>query len=391
MTTFAEAEHPATPAPGTQLWLPQVLVAMRWWRGVSVRRAVPVAMTPLERFTLELALTMGRAEPDEFFEITGLPATLLPVTARRLVNSGALASADGGYVPVRPVADVVVRSQTVHEERHARLDIVLLPRTGDLLALDSRSSWLRAADQLRPRSVGNAPVPADLRGRRLAEHLTQRLAEGTVAGVGEDVTGVAVLDGESPPIDSNGWCPVYRCEGSLHLDGDRYVPKVLLTGAGGREPVAAQLPGADGLTARWREVADILGQTPSRAQAWNLLTGRPEYTAPRAERINLGRWRCFVGGGDARRLADRGRNLAAPLGLAVREEDLVAEVSIELVAGDSTAADLIALDCTLSAAAEPGADTDAVPRTRAVRDRAWQLGFHGLAYTLREAEDFAYG
>jgi hypothetical protein len=79
------------------------------------------------------------------------------------------------------------------------------------------------------------------------------------------------------------------------------------------------------------------------------------------------------------------------LGLEVREEDLVAEVCIELAAGDAAAAELIDLDRLLTDAAEPGAGTGVVPRTVTVRERAWQLGFHSLVYTLRETEDFSYG
>src|SRR5262249_18294650 len=152
MIEFIAVERPVDPPPGVAAVLPEVLAPMRWWRGVAMRRAEPVSMTPLERFTLELASPSGRADPSEFFEITGLPGALLPIAARRLVTSRALAPADGGYLPQSPGAERAARSQTVYEQRHASLDIVLLPRTGDLLALDPRASGLRAVEALRPRS-----------------------------------------------------------------------------------------------------------------------------------------------------------------------------------------------------------------------------------------------
>jgi hypothetical protein len=392
MTSFAETGRPPAHTTGTAVVLPEVLLPMWWWRGIPVRRSVPVTMTALERFALELALTMGRAEPDEFFEITGLPGTLLGVVTRRLVSSGVLTPADGGFAPLRPAADRAARSLTLQQEQQATLDIVLLPRTGDMIALDPRTSWLRAADRLRPQSVGGAPASAQVRGRTLASYLSERLRAGTVAGAGPDITAVALMDAESPRIDNNGWCPVYRCAGAVRIDGDQHVPVATLPGANGKDPVEATLPGASKLADRWLAAADVVGEPAMRAQAWNTIMGhRQHHAAPRAERLGPGRWRLHIRGDDAGRLAARHYNLVSALGLEVREEDLVAEVCIELAAGDAAAAELIDLDRLLTDAAEPGAGTGVVPRTVTVRERAWQLGFHSLVYTLRETEDFSYG
>ncbi|MEQ4303953.1 hypothetical protein ABNF97_21650 [Plantactinospora sp. B6F1] len=391
MIEFVPAEPPAEPAPGTAAILPEVLVPIRWWRGVPFERASPVQMTPLERFVLELATTTGRADPDEFFEITNLPgATLLPVAARRLVAAGALARDGDGYRPLSPGAERAARTRTVYRQRLVRLDVVLLPRTGDLLALDPHSSGLREIDRLRPRSVGNAPVPPRLAGRTLADELRARLAAGTVAGVDEETTGVAESATGSPMISRNGWCPVYRCRGELRVDGDRYRPVLTLPGEGKHDPVRLDLPGASRLAENWLGLADALHDPATRARAWDALLGGSQRVAPQAERIGPGRWRCWISGALARRLADRGRNLALPLGLAARGEDAVVELAIDLVGADRTAETLIEVDRRITAAAGPGADIAALPSSPELRDRAWRLGFPGLVYALREAEDFGY-
>ncbi|WP_117213332.1 hypothetical protein [Allorhizocola rhizosphaerae] len=390
MTEFTVVDRPVDPPPGAVAVLPEVLIAMRWWRGVAMRRAEPVAMTPLERFTLELALTTGRADPNEFFEITGLPGALLPIAARRLVTSRALTPADGGYLPQPQVAEHAARIQTVYEQRHASLDFILLPRTGDLLALDPRSSGLRAVEALRPRSAGNAPVSAGLVGTSLAAYLRTRLQDRTVAGIGDDIVEVGQLAAESPPMIPNGLCPVYRCQGELRAEGERYLPVITLPGNGNNEPVSLVLTGADGLARHWLALADTISDPAVLARAWAVVTGRNTHTAPRAQRTAPARWTCRLSAADASHLAGRGRNLALPVGIAIHEEDAVIEVTIDIAGADQAADALIDTDRMLTAAAAPGVDTSAVPRTRAAWQRAWQLGFPGLAYALREAEDFSY-
>lgn len=389
MIEFAVIDRPVDPPSGVVAVLPEVLVPMRWWRGVAMRRAEPVSMTPLERFTLELALATGRADPNEFFEITGLPGALLPIAARRLVTARALVPTDGGYLPQQQVAEHAARRQTVYEQRHASLDLILLPRTGDLLAFDPRSSGLRAVEALRPRSAGRAPVPADLVGTSFAAYLRVRLQSRTVSGIGEDIVDVGQLAAESPMIP-NGLCPVYRCQGELRQEGERYLPVVKLSSGGNSEPVALALPGADGLARKWLGLADAVDDPAVRARAWAVVTGRNTHTAPRAERTAPARWTCGLSADDARHLAAQGQNLALPIGIAIHDEDAVIEVTIDIAGTDQEADFLIDTDRSLTAAAAPGADTSAVPRTRVAWERAWRLGFPGLAYTLREAEDFGH-
>jgi hypothetical protein len=390
MTTFAAIDRAAEPGPGMVVGLPEVLLPIRWWRGVPVRQAKAVQMTPMERFTLELALTLGRADPDEFTEVTNLPRILLPAAARRLVSGGALAPDRGGYIPVRPVADQAATSQTVLYERRTQLDIVLLPRTGDLIALDPGDTVLRGLDQSRPRSAGNAPVPAPLRRRTLADVLDERLARHAVPGCGEDTVGVAQLPAESPLVDLNGLCPVYQCTGALRRDGDQYTPIATFPGRNGRPGVTLELRGADRLARQWLAAADILAGSIERAAAWTVLTGHSPDPPPRAESLTAGQWRCWIGGADAARIAGLGRNLALPLGLrAQTEEGVTADIAIYLEPADAKASRLTDLDRTLTAAQRAG-DASAVPPTLEARDRAWRLGFHTLVYALREAEDFAY-
>jgi hypothetical protein len=390
MIEFVETDVPVDLPTGVVGVLPEVLIPMLWWRGIRVLRAAPVSMTPLERFTVELAVTMGRADPEEFFEITGLPGTLLPVAARRLVGSGVLGPSDGGYLPVSPAAEEAMHTQTVYEQRYDSLDVVLLPRTGDVLGLEPRGSWLPDADRLRLRSAGNAPLPADLYGLSLEDHLRARLREGTVAGVDGSVTDVAVVAGQTHPLGRNGWCPSYRCRATLRLDGDQYVPTITLTGRRSKadKELTVTLSGAKGLTGSWLALLDALVDPRLRARIWNTITSRPLHVAPRAERVGPGRWTCWIGADVARDVAERDRNLALPIGIEVRNEQARAELSISLAGADPAAEQLIGLDQALTRAAQPGADHTSVPRTADVRDRAWRLGYHRLVYALREAEDF---
>lgn len=390
MTTFTAIDRPAEPRPGMVATLPEVLLPVRWWRSVPVRQAKPVRMTPMERFTLELALTMGRADPNEFVEITNLPPVLLPASARRLVSAGALAHDHGGYIPLRPAADQAAQSQTVRYERRTQLDIALLPRTGDVIALGGNA--LRDLDRARPRSAGNAPVPASLRGRSLADLLNERLRARAVPGAGDDIISVAQLPAESPTLDHNGLCPVYRCKGELRRDGDRYIPVATIAGRNGKPPVTIELSGADGLARQWLATVDALTEPDARSAAWTVLTGHPPDAPPRVEPFSPGRWRCWISGTDAARIAGHGRNLSLPLGLrAQSEEGITADIGVTVEPADTEASRLLDLDRTLTAAVQPGADTGAVPPTLEARERAWQLGFHTLVYALREAEDFAYG
>ncbi|MFG1675100.1 hypothetical protein [Micromonospora sp. NPDC049282] len=391
MIEFVPADPPAEPASGTVAVLPEVLVPLRWWRSVPFDRAAPVQMTPLERFVLDLAMTTGMADPGEFFEITNLPGTtLLPVAARRLVAAGALARDGDGYRPLSPGAERAARTRTVYRSRRTGLDVVLLPRTGDLLALDPRSSGLREVDRLRPRSVGNAPVPPWLATRTLGDELRARLVAGTLAGVDQETTEVPESAAESSEISRHGWCRVYRCRGELRLDGDHLRPVLTLPGNDRNDPVSLDLPGAAGLAASWLGLVDALDDPAVRAGAWDGLLGWSERVALRMERTGPARWRCAISGRIARRLAEQGRNLALPLGLVARSEDAVIEMAIDLVDADRTAEALIEVDRRLTAAAEPGADASVLPDSPELRDRAWRLGFPGLVYALREAEDFRY-
>jgi hypothetical protein len=379
---------------GAHLVVTEALVAMRWWRGILLHRRTPATTTPLERFTIELALRLGRADPDEFFEITGLPATLLPVAARRLVTAGALRPSGDGFDVVVQIAEPIAATHTVYATRPEPFDLVLLPRSGDLVALPPRTSWLMEADKARPRPVGQAPVPPNLRGRTLADVLTDRLAAAggadPVPGLGADITGVAPQPGPAPAIDSDGWCPVFRVSAEVRTDGPgEPVPVLTLPGTGERT-VTAPLPGATGLVRDWLEPVDELGTTAARAQLWNEVTGSRDWVAPRAERVAPDRWRCWAKDTDAARVADRPHNLAVPVGVEIQAAEVVIRVGIELAPADQAATARIALDHALSTAAQPCADLREVPSDGAARERAWRLGFHRLVYALREREDFAY-
>ncbi|BCL13141.1 hypothetical protein [Micromonospora sagamiensis] len=389
MIRFEVAGHAGRRRPGAGLELPEVLLPLRWWRSVPLLRRTAVDMTPLERFTAELALTTGRADPVEFTEITGLPGTLLPAGARRLVQSNALIPDADGYAVWRPMAEQLVAERVVHEYRTVRYDLVLLPRTGDLLALDPKNSWLEQVEQARARPAGNAPVPAELRNRDLAGLLEERLAARTVHGVGQDVLRPAESGDGTTPVAVDGLCPAYRCAGALRLDGDRPVPVVSIVGERG-DPVVAELDGADGLARYWTGTVADLTDRDLRLRLWRQVSGADQGRLPHIEPVEIGRWRCTISGADAALLAERGRNLALPLAVTATAPDLVAELTLDLAPGDSRAESLVALDRSLTSAAGGDGDPASLPRTPAVRDRAWRLGFHPMVYALREAEDFSY-
>ncbi|OZV84551.1 hypothetical protein CA850_01490 [Micromonospora echinospora] len=389
MIRFEVAAHAGHRRAGTAMELPEVLLPLRWWRSVPLVRRTAVDMTPLERFTVELALTTGRADPAEFTEITGLPGNLLAAGARRLVQSNALIPDDSGYAVWRPMAEQLATEQVVHEYRTVRYDLVLLPRTGDLLALDPKNSWLEQVEQVRARPVGNAPVPAELRDRDLTELLGERLAARTVHGVGQDLLRPDDPGPGTTPVDVDGVCPAYRCAGALRLDGDRPVPVVTIPGERG-DPVVAELTGADGLARYWIDTVANLTYRDVQARLWREVTGRNHVRLPHVEQVGLGRWRYTIDGSNAELLAGQGRNLALPLAVTATATDLVAELTIDLAPGDSQAKALVALDRSLTSVAEDDGDPARLPNTPAVRDRAWQLGFQPIVYALREAEDFSH-
>jgi hypothetical protein len=87
-------------------------------------------------------------------------------------------------------------------------------------------------------------------------------------------------------------------------DPGQAVQDVRRHGGGGRPSVP------DSRAGRWLALVDAFGDPATRARAWDRLLGWHERTAPRAERTGPGRWSCWLSPAAARRLADRGRNLA---------------------------------------------------------------------------------
>jgi hypothetical protein len=373
--------------PGVVLNLPELLLPMRWWRKVLLRQAVRIEMTPMERLTVELALALGRADPQEFLEVSGLPAALLPVAARRLVTAGALEADDDGYQVVPSVAVTIATNQTLSVERYVPYDILVLPRTGDILALETRSSVVRTLERLRPRSVGSAPVPAQWCGRSLGDILNARFASGPIPGVSEGIRGIADPTIEYGLMDDDGLCPVYRCAGTLRIEDDQHVPSVVVNGG---PEVSLDLRGAEGLTERWRMLPNALDDEALLGALWADLTADRSLPIPALERRGAGGFRVSLTGTVADRLGQEGRNLALPLTVEIHDEDLVAEVRIEMTPGDERAHQLIVLDRELNAAAQPGATATPRLHTDDARERAWDLGFYPLVYALREAVDFDY-
>jgi hypothetical protein len=387
MIRLSPSDQSRHPPAGTVLVVSQLLLPMRWWRGVRLRRMIPVTMTALERFTLELALSVGRADPDEFSEITGLPEALLPVAARRLVTAGALEPDGGGYLVVRELSERIAASATIQIERSEPYDIVMLPRTDDILALKPRTSWVPALERSRPKRSPQAPVPTHLCGRSLDDVLDERLGAGPIPGTGHDVTGVTQPSGDLSAVDDDGLCPAYECSAVLRVVDGEYLPTVQIRSS--KAQLTIPLPGAYGLVRRWLELLGTLETDHRWAEVWDELTGDTDQPVPPVERSG-GYFRWWLNGAATNRLRASGRNLAVPIGVEARDDDLVADLLLVPAPSDDRAAELFAVDRELTAAAEPGVVPAPQLYSPALRERAWQLGFYPLVYTLREESDFSY-
>src|SRR5262249_62229159 len=119
-----------------------------------VRRGERVEWSASERFVLGRAAGLGVPDAGEFEEITSLPGSLLPALSRRLVAGGVLNESAAGYTPVAAAARSALTGQVLEQDRPGAIDFVLLPRTGDLIALPSRAgSWPFAMGRARPQPI----------------------------------------------------------------------------------------------------------------------------------------------------------------------------------------------------------------------------------------------
>ena len=226
--------------PGVLLRVRRTLLPLYWWRGVPVLRDVRHALTVFERYLLEMALTLGSMSGADVEEVLGLPPEFLDRGAWRLTAAGALRRDGTVYQVVAGPARTMLDTRALPQLVESTADFVLLPRTGDLLALvPGRGGWLAEADRqrrkLRPRLA--APVPAGLWSRLRAEYLAERVRAGQVSGPDRDVAQVLVPESGDEPLlppvplatkpgqpqaagGSGGprGCPAYHCSAEVRQD-----------------------------------------------------------------------------------------------------------------------------------------------------------------------------
>ncbi|MDQ1024812.1 hypothetical protein QF035_002394 [Streptomyces umbrinus] len=413
--------------PDTVAVVAEAFLPLLHWRGVPVLRRKPQELTMLERFVLEMGLSLGAVEPADFAEVTSLPATVLAGAAWRLVADGALVPQGAGY-GVRPErAAATLERQAVSRLVNSTADFALLPRTGDVLAVaGGGGGWLRDLDQ-KLIAGDRAPLPASLVEVHRAAYLAQRVQNGTVAGLGAEVVDVPVPEDDVPLVTGAGQnrapvlCPAYRCRARVRrtASGDHHVEAVVLgrprRGAQGDEDatveIEADLSGADALVNGWLELTGALEFQHVQQAAWRTLGppstghGRPPLNS--VSRRGPLEWDMHVSGPTANALCAHGRSLTEAMGLAVVGEEAVVELACWFVPADEEARGLFAReklvarllssrtpDDEFGLACREAADQNptavAVLSPQAVRERIWQLGHYQLVYALREREDFAH-
>jgi hypothetical protein len=409
--------------PETVAIVAEALVPLAHWRGVTVLSLERQELNLLERFVLEMGLSFGTVEPEDFAEVTSLPEHVLAGATWRLVASGALAPDGPGFRVDAERAASVLREAQVPRQVRASASFALFPRTGDLLAVPGEDGgWLRELDQ-RIATDRWAPLPPDLWKVGRAAYLGQRVREGATKGLSSSVADVPIPDeGDTPLVaPSRGkdsdlpLCPAYRCRAEVRRgpDGGHAVDAVLL-GRPRRSgdddelvTVEANISGATGLVSGWLTLADAL-ETPEIARAaWHELGPSEKATMAGVRRRGPAEWDLYVAGTVARDLCEEGRFLLEPMGLAITGEEAVVEVACRFFPGDDDARTLFARDEIVSrllAAKHPAEEFPAIQRealarhastsaalsAESVRRRGWRLGHHQLVYALREREDFAY-
>jgi hypothetical protein len=420
---------PPALTPGTVALITEALLPLVGWRDVPVLREVREELTVLERFVLEMALRLGVVTAEDFAEVMSLPRQVLAAGATRLIAGRALRLVGDRYEVEPSTAAKALATQGISRRLTATADFLLLPRTGDVLAMaPGRRSWLRQFEIARLAPSVNAPVPAELWPARRSAYLAERLHAGAVTVQDTEVADLATVPDDPPLFASAGGgavrlCPTYACSAEVVLDEDgRHTVHAVLRSAPRRrrrgktesgEPVelAVRLTGAPGLIAEWVALSGALTDPAVRRAAWaEIGPGGEDFAEMSWRRARLRaplEWDFPITERAATAVAAQYRPLDRPVGLTLSTDTATAQVVCWFVPDDDATQALFAMDAAvggLLARPDPAADAvevcgkaaaeHQVHPTRidltAVRERAWQLGHHSLVYALREAEDFPY-
>ncbi|MGW4799953.1 hypothetical protein ACWEPC_46800 [Nonomuraea sp. NPDC004297] len=374
----------------------EVLLPMLLWPSVPVVRRIEEALTIVDRFVLEAALTLAPVRATDVEEITGIPADAVVRVAGRLAGLNLIVGDGLDYHANGDQAREALRSLSVPEYKTAYVTFLYLPQGDDLIAF-SRAAGGREPPLLqRVAPVSAAPLPDELAGAVRAEVLDTRIAEGRVSNLPDDVVGAVALD---QPIEE--FAHAYRCRG--HVKGDTADPLLVLEAVGGASGRTVQcvIPGAIGTAERW---AAITAQAAVAGNGWCDGGGTVEVLAPGPGRP----WRYTL---DAR-AAEAAMREKVPLEreaeLLIREEDCELGVRATFEPADREAAVVFARqqvcrsiarvpphkmgrlpvhDAVLSATAAYGLPNGLLTEEN-VREDLWAQGFYRHIYALRAPEDF---
>lgn len=434
MIRVRRSDPPAI-APQTVALVSKALLPVLGWRDVPVLHEVRQELTVLERFVLEMALALGTVTAEDFAEVVSLPRQVLAAGATRLIAGGALRLVGDGYMVEPKIAARALRDQGIRRPLPATADFVLLPRTGDLLAVPpARKSWLRQLELARVAPAGNAPVPVELWNQRRSGYLAARVRAGTVTLLDTNVVEVSIPDNDPPLVAKNGnggaagdarLCAVYNCRAEVTRDerGQHTVRAVLhgkprrrknMSGSdqtNGSVEVPVNLTGAENLVSEWLALAAGLEDPATQRAAWSEIGPAPaehdQQPFRGARRRGPMEWEFLLTEQAAVAVAGERRPLDHPVGLIIENDKAAVHLVGWFVPDDNEARVLFAVDCAIGRllrAADPANDLAAVceraaagfgvPTDRlvpqAIRDRAWNLAYYRLAYALRESEDFSY-
>ena len=423
---------PPAITPETVAVVSDTLLPILGWRDVQVLYEIRQELTALERFVLEMALSLGTVSAEDFAEVVSLPQQVLAAGATRLVAAGALRASVDGYQAEPTIARRALQEQGIRRPLPATADFVLLPRTGDLLALPSaKKSWLRQLALARVVPAHNAPIPAELWSQRRSGYLAERVRAGTATLLDTNVVDVPVPDTDPPLVTNNGndetdraprLCAAYRCRAEVTRDErGRHTVHAVIHGkpryrrnasgsdqANGLVEVPIQLTGAERLVSEWLSLAAGLADPAAQRAAWQEICPADAAQSFRgARRRGSVEWDFPLTGRAALAVAGACRPLDQPIGLTLASDDASVQLVGWLVPDDDEARVLFARDRVvgqLLTAADPAEDLIATCESAAtslavsagrlaaqdIRDRAWELAYYRLAYALRESEDFPY-
>jgi hypothetical protein len=400
------------------------------WRDVPVLHEARQELTVLERFVLEMALSLGTVSAEDFAEVVSLPRQVLAAGATRLTAAGALHVVTNGYQVEPTIATRALREQGIRRPVPATADFVLLPRTGDLIAVPSaKKSWLRQLELARIAPARNAPVPPELWDQRRSSYLAARVQTGTATLLDSGVVEIPVPV-DDPPLIANGngkastvrLCGAYHCRAEVTRDKrGRHTVRAVIYGkprrrksrsesdqANGSVEVPIQLTGAEHLVSEWLALAAGLADPVNQRAAWREICPADATQSFRnARRRGPMEWEFSLTERAALAVARDRRPLDKPVGLTLENDEAAVQLIGWLVPEDDEARVLFARDRAISqllTAVNPAAQLVTACKKAAadlgvtvgrltpqdIRDRAWELTYYSLVYALREAEDFPY-